>query len=182
MWKIILSGVGGQGIISAGILLGEAAVIHEGRHAVQTQTYGAEMRGGLSRADVTISDSPVMYPRVTQAHVLVCMHQKALNANLGMIRPGGLLLADGSQVSVDRSTDARYFELPFTEELLSQLGSSRSANICMLGALVGLTNVVEPESLEAAITDRFGGKDGPLRAYEIGRGLVKGRVLTQIAP
>lgn len=45
MWKLIFSGVGGQGIISAGILVGEAAVIHEGRHAVQTQSYGAEMRG-----------------------------------------------------------------------------------------------------------------------------------------
>lgn len=179
MWKLIFSGVGGQGIISAGILVGEAAVIHEGRHAVQTQSYGAEMRGGLSRADVTISDAPVMYPRVTQAHVLVCMHQKALNATLGMIRPGGLLLADRGEVSVDRSTDARYFELPLTGTVLEELGSPRSANACMLGALVTLTNVVRADSLRKAIGDRFRSSEEALLAFDLGRGLVEKPVLLQ---
>jgi len=179
MWKLIFSGVGGQGIVSAGILLGEAAVIHEGRHAVQTQTYGAQMRGGLSRADVTISDAPVMYPKVTQAHVLVCMHQKALNATLGMIRPGGLLMADRSEVSVDRSTDARYFELPLTETVLKELGTPRSANACMLGALVSLTNVVAADSLREAIGNRFRSSEEALAAFELGIGLVDSPVLIQ---
>lgn len=179
MWKLIFSGVGGQGIVSAGILLGEAAVIHEGRHAVQTQTYGAQMRGGLSRADVTISDAPVMYPKVTQAHVLVCMHQKALNATLGMIRPGGLLVADRSEVSVDRSTDARYFELPLTETVLKELGTPRSANACMLGALVSLTNVVAADSLRAAIANRFRSSEEALAAFELGIALVDSPVLIQ---
>ena len=168
IWKLILSGVGGQGIISAGILLGEAAVIHEGLHAVQTQTYGAEMRGGLSRADVTISDQPVMYPKVTQGHVLVCMHQKALSATLGMIRPGGLLIADRSNVTVDRSTDARYYELPLTENALTQLGSPRSANISMVAAVVALTGVVSAEALEAAVFRRFGEKSDALAALRLG--------------
>jgi 2-oxoglutarate ferredoxin oxidoreductase subunit gamma len=180
MWKLIFSGVGGQGIISAGILIGEAAVIYEGRHAVQTQSYGAEMRGGLSRADVTIADEQVMYPKVTQAHVLVCMHQKALNATLGLIRPGGVLIADRNEVTVDRSTDARYFELPLSERVLSELGTTRSANICMLGALVSLTRVVAPDSLRAAISERFGDAEEALAAFELGRGMVEGQVLSQI--
>ena len=74
MWKVVISGVGGQGVITAGILLAEAAVIHEGRYAVQSQSYGAQMRGGLSRADVIISDSEVIYPKVDQAHLLPCLH------------------------------------------------------------------------------------------------------------
>lgn len=173
MWKIVFSGVGGQGIVSAGILIGEAAVIHEGRHAVQTQSYGAQMRGGLSRADITISDHPVMYPRVDQAHLLVCLHQKALTANLRLMRPGGFLITDSSTVAVDRSTDARYYELPLIESARRETGSERSTNICMLGAVVAITGVVREESLRAAIAGRFGKEEETERAFDIGLSLVE---------
>jgi 2-oxoglutarate ferredoxin oxidoreductase subunit gamma len=96
-----------------------------------------------------------------------------------MIRPGGLLIADRSEVSVDRSTDARYFELPLTETLLKELGSRRSANACMLGALVTLTNVVRPDSLRAAIRDRFRSSEEALRAFDLGTELVDKPVLLQ---
>ncbi|MCG8478675.1 MAG: 2-oxoacid:acceptor oxidoreductase family protein [Spirochaetales bacterium] len=175
-WKVIFAGLGGQGVVSAGILLGEAAVIHEGRHAVQTQTYGAEMRGGLSRADVTISDEPVMYPKVTQAHILVCMHQKALTANLRLIRPGALLVTDASHVTVDRSTDARCVELPFSRRATEEFGSDRSANICMLGSVASLTEIVGRESLRAAVAERFGTRKRALDAFDLGLSLVEGRV------
>ena len=176
-WKVIFAGVGGQGVVSAGILLGEAAVIHEGRYAVQTQTYGAEMRGGLSRADVTISDKPVMYPKVAQAHILVCMHQKALSANVQLIRPGALLVTDANHVTVDRSTDARCVELPFSGRTAEELGNDRSANICMLGAVVGLTGIVGSDSLRAAVTERFGTAKKALDAFDLGLSLVEGRVV-----
>lgn len=176
-WKVIFAGVGGQGVVSAGILLGEAAVIHEGRHAVQTQTYGAEMRGGLARADVTISDEPVMYPKVAQAHILVCMHQKALTANVQLIRPGALLFTDTSHVTVDRSTDARCVELPFSRSATEAFGSDRSANICMLGAVAGITGIVGCDSLEAAVAERFGTGTTALDAFRLGLSLVEGRVV-----
>ena len=63
------SGVGGQGIVLAGRLLGKAAALHDGKEAVCTQTYGPEARGGASRADVVISDESVDYPFVIEADV-----------------------------------------------------------------------------------------------------------------
>ena len=55
MWQISLSGTGGQGLILAGIILAEAAIL-DGKEAIQTQSYGPEARGGASKSEVLISD------------------------------------------------------------------------------------------------------------------------------
>ena len=167
-WKLVIGGVGGQGVICAGIVLAEAAVIHEGRYAVQSQSYGAEMRGGLSRTDVTISNSEVIYPKVDQAHVLVCLHRKALNAYTGVIRPGGLLITDSDEAPIRGRVDSRQFAIPFAATAREVSGSERNANICMLGALVAITRVVSREALTAALLDRFGTRDAVTAALDAG--------------
>lgn len=167
-WKCILAGVGGQGMITAGIVLGEAAVIHEGRYAVQTQSYGAEARGGLSRADVTISDAETYYPKVEQAHVLVCMHQSAYTRNLSYIRPGGILVVDSDQVTIGRHVDARRYLFPFSSTVREKLGSTRGINMAALGAAVGLTGLVSEEAVRSAIRDRYGDDSTNEKAYEVG--------------
>ncbi|MFW5728215.1 MAG: 2-oxoacid:acceptor oxidoreductase family protein [bacterium] len=173
MWKLIFSGVGGQGVITAAILTAEAAVIHEKRHAVQTQTYGARARGGLTRADVTISDTEIYYPKVEQAHVLMCLHQDAYYRNVALIRPGGILIVDAEGVSVDRNVDARTHSLPFRRTAV-EVGNPQGANMAVIGSLVTLTKVVQPESVRAAIRARFGDPaTGPhatanLRAFDAG--------------
>lgn len=172
MWKLVFSGVGGQGIISAGILIAEAAVIEEGRFAVQTQSYGAEMRGGLSRSDVTIADNEILFPKVEQAHLLVTMHQKAFTAALPVMRPGGILVTDADQVTLDRSTDARYHELPIERRVRERFGSTRNANICMLGAVVKLSECVRLDALRAAVRRRFGESNELQEAIDLGVELV----------
>jgi 2-oxoglutarate ferredoxin oxidoreductase subunit gamma len=163
VWKLIFSGIGGQGVVTSAILVGETVVVHEQRHAVQTQAYGAQARGGLTRADLTISDTEIHYPKVEQAHVLMCLHQDAYYKNVTLIRPGGILIVDGEQVSVDRNVDARTFSLPF-HTTASDAGSPQAANMCLLGALVTLTEVVRADSLRAAIRERFGPADSSARA------------------
>ena len=61
--RIVFSGSGGQGVITAAIILAEAAALYENLNAVQTQSYGPEARGGATRADVIISDAPIRHPR-----------------------------------------------------------------------------------------------------------------------
>lgn len=170
-WKLVVGGVGGQGVISAGIALAEAAVIHEGRYAVQSQSYGAEMRGGLSRCDVTISNSEVIYPKVDQAHVLVCLHRKALASYASVIRPGGLLLTDRDEAPAGRKIDSRQIALPFAATAREQTGSPRNANVCMLGALVAITKVVSLEAIQAALRARFGESETIQHALNAGREL-----------
>lgn len=167
-WKLVVSGVGGQGVISAGIALAEAAVIYEGRYAVQSQSYGAEMRGGLSRADVTISDSEVIYPKVDQAHVLVCLHRKALTAYASAIRPGGLLITDRDEAPVTGRIDSRQYAVPCAATTRSLTGSDRNTNICMLGVLVAITAVVSVDAIQAALQARFGPREDVLQTFQAG--------------
>ena len=69
--EIRLSGYGGQGIILAGYIIGQAAAIFERKNAVFIQDYGPEARGGACRADVVIADSPVLYPYIVTPSILV---------------------------------------------------------------------------------------------------------------
>ncbi len=76
-YRLVFSGSGGQGVITASIILGEAAVFHEGWNAVQTQSYGPEARGGTARADLILSPEPINFPKVAQPNILVCLTQEA---------------------------------------------------------------------------------------------------------
>lgn len=172
IWKLVIGGVGGQGVITAGIVLAETAVIHEGRYAVQSQTYGAEMRGGLTRTDVVISDDEIIYPKVDQTHMLACLHRKALASYHGMIRPGGLLVTDKNEAPALKRLDCRQYEIPFAAAVRERTGSIRSTNLCLLGAIVQITGVVHMENLEAAIQRRYPGNDDALEALRLGKELV----------
>ena len=87
--RMVFSGSGGQGVITASIILSEAAVLYDNLNAVQSQSYGAEARGGATRADVVLSDSIIHFPKVIQPNVLVCLTQAAYGKFYPIIRPGG---------------------------------------------------------------------------------------------
>ncbi|RPI78036.1 MAG: 2-oxoacid:ferredoxin oxidoreductase subunit gamma [Desulfobacteraceae bacterium] len=157
--QIVFSGSGGQGVITASIILAEAAAMHEGLNAVQAQSYGPEARGGATRSDVIISDKNIHFPKVNQPNVLISLTQEAYNKFSGSIRPGGLLLIDSHYVQPARKVDARQVSLGMYKAVMEQIGKPIVFNICMLGALVGLTQVVHTDSimkvLETKITPDF---------------------------
>jgi len=145
--RIIFSGSGGQGVITASIILAEAAVLHDGLNAVQAQTYGPEARGGATRADVIIDEGEIRFPKVNQPNVLICLTQEAYNKFSGIIRPGGLLLIDSHFVTPRRKIDARQIPLEMHKAVMDEIGKPIVFNICMLGAMLGLTRIVKPESI-----------------------------------
>lgn len=152
--RLVFSGSGGQGVITAAIILAEAAVLHEGLNAVQSQSYGAEARGGATRSDVIIADTPIYYPKVLQPNVLVCLTQEAYNKFSSIIRPGGLLITDSRYVKIQRKVDALQRELPLYRSVMEAIGRPIVFNICMLGALVALTDLVRPESILKVLESR----------------------------
>lgn len=154
-YRFLLSGSGGQGIITMAILLAEAAAIYEGLTAVQSQVYGPEARGGATRSDVIISDNPILFPKVTQPGILVTLNQSSFMKYGNLLRPGGLLLTDSHLVHTADDLDVRHVSLPLHDTVLRELGKTQSLNICTLGALVGLTGVVRPESVEKVLARRF---------------------------
>ncbi len=154
-FRFLLSGAGGQGIISMGVILAEAAVLHDGLNAVQSQSYGPEARGGATRSDVIISDSPIHFPKVLQPNVLLTLTNEAAAKYVPLTRPGALLLYDSDLVQPDIHTDARLRGLPMHRATLEALGSATAYNITVLGALAALTGAVRLESLEKVLKTHF---------------------------
>ena len=153
--RMVFSGSGGQGVITAAILLAEAAVLYENLIAVQSQTYGPAARGGATRSDVIISDSNINYPKVLQPNVLVCLTQEAYNLFYPIIRPGGLLITDTRFVKTQRKVDALQKEIPMYETVMEKIGKAIVFNICMLGSVICLTDLVKSSSIIKVLKNRI---------------------------
>jgi 2-oxoglutarate ferredoxin oxidoreductase subunit gamma len=153
--RLVLSGSGGQGVITAAIILAESAVIYEKRNAVQTQIYGAAARGGATRSDVIVSDAVINYPKVTQPNILVCLTQEAYAKFAAIIRPGGILITDPRFVAPQKKVDAMQYELPMYESVMDRIGKPIVFNICMLGAVIGLTAIVKADSVINTLATRI---------------------------
>ncbi|MDR2799841.1 MAG: 2-oxoacid:acceptor oxidoreductase family protein [Desulfovibrio sp.] len=157
LYRVLMSGSGGQGVITMAIVLAEAACLYEGLTAIQSQSYGPEARGGATRSDVIIADGPIFFPKVMQPNFLVALTNEASNKYLPLIRPGGICLYDTDLVQLDLRVDARPRGLPMYSAVIREFGKAQSFNICVLGALTALIGaVVSLNSLEQVLLTRFG--------------------------
>lgn len=174
MWQIGLSGTGGQGLILAGIILAEAAIL-DGKEAIQTQSYGPEARGGASKSEVIISNETIDYPKVLKADLLLAMSQEACVKYINVLKENGKLIIDTTYVKEVPSIKAELLELPITKVAREQLGNAMFANIIALGALVGATGLVSEESLVSAVLNRVpkGTEEINQKALQIGLGMGK---------
>ena len=174
-YRMVFSGSGGQGVITAAIILAEAAVVHENLNAVQSQSYGAAARGGATRSDVIISSDNIDFPKVLQPNGLVCLTQTAYSKFHRIIRPGGLLVTDPNWVETSRKVDARQVELPLYETVMEKIGKPIVLNICMLGAVIALTELVKPESIMTTLKDRIPGSFLEMNRTALELGMELGR-------
>ncbi len=150
--EVRISGSGGQGVVLAGVILGRA-VIYDGQHAVQTQSYGAEARGSAAKSEVIISDQKIRFPKVRRCDILVVMSQSALDKHLGDLKANGTLLLDEDVLKKRSKVKANIFRIPATKIAQTELKSRIYANVVMLGALARITGVVSKGSMEKAIAD-----------------------------
>jgi len=175
-WEAVLAGEGGQGLVVAGIILGEAAVV-EGLEAVQCQwVLGSATRGSLSRSEVVVSSEPIAFPRVRRAGVLLALTPPALSRHLSLLARDALVIVDADYVPDVRGVGsaARVVRLPIVRGA-SELGLGRSMNVYALGAVVALGAPVKPESVEEVLRRRFGPKaELNVRALQAGIQLAAG--------
>ena len=148
--EIRISGLGGQGVVLTGEILGRAAV-YDGKHAVQTQSYGAEARGSAARSEVIISDEKIGFPKVRKCDILIAMSQSALNKHLKDLKEGGTLLVDDDMVKKIPKIKAKIFKIPATKIAETELKSRIYANVVMLGALTKISNLATKEAVKKAI-------------------------------
>jgi 2-oxoglutarate ferredoxin oxidoreductase subunit gamma len=95
---LTIAGVGGQGSILAGVILGSAAVTYDNKYATQTQAYSSELRGGFAAAWVIVSNAPIEFPRVTHPDILVAQAQDSINRFAEVVKPDGILIVDSDMV------------------------------------------------------------------------------------
>jgi 2-oxoglutarate ferredoxin oxidoreductase subunit gamma len=149
---LTIAGVGGQGSILAGVILGSAAVTYDGKYAVQTQAYSSELRGGFAATWVIISDEPIVFPRVTRADILIAQAQDSISRFGGSLKPEGILIIDADMVHQVPENVRDIREVHATTMAHDQLKAPVTANMIILGALCRVTGVVGRGALEKAIS------------------------------
>jgi 2-oxoglutarate ferredoxin oxidoreductase subunit gamma len=150
-FEIRFSGSGGQGLITAGIIMAEAASIIEGKHAVQSQSYGPEARGGASKSEVIISDGPIDYPKATIVDACLAMTQESADKYASGIKDGGVLLLDSEFVKREPQGNFKTYKFPIMRTAKEDLGREIVANVVALGAMVALTGAISREAGEKAV-------------------------------
>lgn len=157
--KILCAGFGGQGVMSLGQLLAYAGML-EGKHVTWMPSYGPEMRGGTAYCSVVISSRPVGSPIVTNgATSVIVMNLPSLKKFEKSLLPGGIILINSSLIE---ETVTRYDIHPYhipVIDLAASCGCDRAANMVILGCYLGLTKIIEVNSVLAAMEKVFGKKD-----------------------
>jgi 2-oxoglutarate ferredoxin oxidoreductase subunit gamma len=160
--EIIISGFGGQGVMSMGQLLTYAGML-EGKNVSWLPSYGPEMRGGTANCSVIVADGMVGSPIVTEATAVIAMNLPSLEKFEGVVVPHGLLIINSSLVEKKaKRKDIDTYYIP-ANEIADELGNSRVANMVMLGAYLGKTGVVSPDSIIESLEKVL----GPSKAHLI---------------
>lgn len=169
-WEIRISGLGGQGILMAGYILGKAASLFDGKFAVQVESYGPEARGSRARTDVVISNEEIDYPYISEADVLIALSQDAFNYYRGTVKRNGVIIIDEDLIEVEGDLEGvNVFKVPATRIALN-LGRRIVANVVMLGAFSAITGIVSFDALRRAVLDSVpkGTEELNLKALEAG--------------
>lgn len=152
-YEIRIAGFGGQGVVTAGKIVGLAAALHDRKNAVQTQSYGPESRGGACKAEVVLSDGEIHYPKVRSTDILIALSQIAYDIYLKDLKPGGLLIIDPLTVIKEVTfSDIRVVKVPAAEIALT-VGHKKFQNMVALGAFCQLTGVISQRAIEKAIEE-----------------------------
>lgn len=152
-YRIIISGTGGQGVISAGEILSEA-LFKAGYEVVNTRSYGAEARGGSARSEVIVSDEEINDLEIREANILVLMSSPAYRVLIEKAEKQALIFVE-KQILADLSDkdfkdDVSLFEISAYETAVS-IGNPIVANMVFLGALIKKTGLLTLEKLEETV-------------------------------
>jgi len=180
--QIKIGGLGGQGVILAGMIIGRGASIYDGKHATLTQSFGPEARGSACSAQVILSDEPVEYPYVAHPDILVVMSQEAYTRFSPEMAPNSTLLYESDFVEPrDLRADAVSYGVPSTK-IAEDLKRRMVANIVMVGFFAAVTDVVATDALRRSVEESVppGTEELNLRAFQ--RGYDFGRELAARTP
>lgn len=155
--KTIFAGFGGQGVISMGLNIAQAAMI-EGKNVTHLPSYGAEMRGGTANCTVAVSDEEIASPVASSPEFVVAMNQPSLVKFQNQIESGGVIFVNSSLVEIEVIRgDVEVVKVPATK-MAEEIGSTRSANMVMLGAFIKRTNMVSLDTMINVVKTTMGNR------------------------
>lgn len=173
-FEICLAGSGGQGVITAAVMAGEAASIFcDNLYAVQTQSYGPAARGGSAKAEVVISDAPIDYPKPVSPDLVICLTADAVAKYGPDVKAGGRLILDSFAVQDIPNVDANIYQLPLIQTAREKVGNEIVTNMVALGMVarvLELEGVMKPDAMRKAMLDRVpkGTEELNKKAFEEG--------------
>lgn len=155
--KTIFAGFGGQGVLSMGLNLAQAAML-EGKYITYLPAYGAEVRGGTANCTVAVSDEEIASPVASSPEFIVAMNQPSLIRFQNQIESGGLFFINSSLIEAEIPRgDIDIVKVP-ANSIAEELGSPRSANMVMLGAFTKKSNLASLSSIIEALKDTLKNK------------------------
>jgi len=144
--KTVFAGFGGQGVLSMGLNLAQAAML-EGKNVTYLPSYGAEVRGGTANCTVAVSDEEIASPVASSPDFIVAMNQPSLVRFQNQIQSGGVLFVNSSLIEAEiLRGDIDIVRVP-ANSIAEELGSPRSANMVMMGAFTKKSNLVSVSSV-----------------------------------
>ncbi len=150
--KTIFAGFGGQGVLSMGLNLAQAAML-EGKNVTYLPSYGAEVRGGTANCTIAISDEEIASPVASAPEFIVVMNQPSLIRFQNSLQSGGSLLVNSSLADAEiLRGDIDVVRVP-ANTIADKLSNQKSANMVMLGALIKKSNLVSLSSIIEALKD-----------------------------
>jgi 2-oxoglutarate ferredoxin oxidoreductase subunit gamma len=155
--KTVFAGFGGQGVLSMGLNLTQAAMV-EGKHVTYLPAYGAEMRGGTANCTVAISDEEIASPVASSPEFVVAMNQPSLIRFQNQIDSGGVVFLNTSLIEAEVLRGDVEVVKVAANKIAEDLGSARSANMVMLGAFTKKSNLVTLDTLIEVVRGLLEGK------------------------
>ena len=149
-YEMRLAGSGGQGVILASVILAEAAVI-AGLHTVQSQAYGPEARGGVSKAETIVSHEQIWYSKVTHPDFLLALTQASLDAYTKSLAPGAFVMMDDSLELPALPEGTRVISVPILRTAKETVGKTFTANIVAVGAINAALRLFDDACLLEAV-------------------------------
>ena len=153
--NLMIAGFGGQGVLTAGMLLINAGM-EQDKNVLFYPSYGSEMRGGTANCTVKISDKLIASPVSKHPDILFTMNTPAIDKFEDRLKPGGLLLVNSSIVPEERKyrEDIKVVKIPATD-IAAEVKNPKGANLVMLGALAAHSDLFTIEYMETAIVSFF---------------------------
>jgi len=173
--QIRIGGLGGQGVVLAGLLLGEAGVI-DGKYVSGSNYYGARARGSECKSEIILSEDPIDFPLVSIPDILLALSQSAYDSwHRDLKETSGLIFYDEGVITPRKKLRVRQMGFPATEVATKRLNDKQVANLILLGGFVEITRMVSSSALRRAIKQHIHQRLWPLnlKAFQAGAELAR---------